>query len=120
MARYRIEDITEADYGCEERPDTAPLLCRLELRKIGDPADSSQLIRHMPDELADELALTPGQIVTDEELDALEAGRKPAGWDDLDHRNTYFTDIGPVCMSAAEYRMYRERREGRLSCSIHF
>lgn len=138
---YRIEDITEADYGCEERPEGAPLMCCLVLSEVGDTADAEgtegrikseggigsgdriraggngeashkELVyRSIPDDLANELYLEKGQVLTEEELKQLQAGRKPEGWDDISHRNTYQTDIGPVCMSAAEYRSYREMKE---------
>ncbi len=130
---YRIEDITEADYGCEERPEGAPLMCCLALSEAGrtERIDGSEdgngdlgsgnsddrricrevVYRTVPDELANELYLEKGQILTEEELRELQAGRKPEGWDDIRHRNTYQTDIGPVCMSAAEYRTYREMKE---------
>lgn len=111
--KYRIEDIMEADFGCEERQPDQQLLCCLALSQAGEKTVSSLIYRNMPDALADELCLVKGQIISDKELEAMMAGRKPEGWDDLDHRNTYATDIGPVCMSSAEYRMYMDRKEER-------
>ncbi|MDD5922832.1 MAG: hypothetical protein PUC44_06615 [Eubacteriales bacterium] len=127
--KYVIQDITEADFGCEERPEKAPLLCCLVLKEMGAPKlfDASEMEsmkemngagregrivrKEIPDRLADELYLTPGQVITGSELSSLQNGEKPEGWDDLSHRSYYQTDIGMVCMSAAEYRDYQEQKE---------
>lgn len=45
--QYQIEDILEADFGCEEREEGAPLLCCLVLS-----ADGKRIYRNIPDELA--------------------------------------------------------------------
>lgn len=138
--QYRIEDIMEADFGCEERQEGQTLMCCLALSKTGEGnlsesetgsasdsesaarsgsaadkadrlANEKIIYRNMPDTLADELYLVKGQILSEDELNDLEAGKKPEGWDDLNHRNTYETDIGLVCMSSSEYREYREKKE---------
>lgn len=108
--KYRIRDILEADFGCEERAEGEPLMCLLMLEEEGGTgAREGAVYRAVPDALADELCLEKGQVVTEEELAAMTEGKKPDGWDDLTHRSIYHTGIGPVCMSAAEYREYRER-----------
>ncbi len=103
--KYTILDITEADYGCEELADDAVLKCCLVLDDGGE-----KVYREIPDTLVDELCLVPGQMITEEELTSMMTGTKPEGWDDISHRNLYKTDIGMVCMSAAEYRDYREMK----------
>ena len=136
--KYRIRHITEADFGCEERQEGEPLLCGLALeilevqgseaearnetedgneakeRNEGEEgkedAGDRSLYREIPDALAWDLGLAEGQILTDAELDALIRGEKPEGWGDLNHRQYYQTDIGPVCMSADEYRIYRQKK----------
>ncbi len=67
--QYQIEDILEADFGCEEREEGAPLLCCLVLS-----ADGKRIYRNIPDELARKCALTKGVVLTEEELRGLEAG----------------------------------------------
>jgi hypothetical protein len=67
--QYQIEDILEADFGCEEREEGAPLLCCLVLS-----ADGKRIYRNIPDELARKCALTKGIALTEEELRGLEAG----------------------------------------------
>lgn len=67
--QYQIEDILEADFGCEEREEGAPLLCCLVLS-----ADGKRIYRNIPDELARKCALTKGIVLTEEELRGLEAG----------------------------------------------
>ena len=67
--QYQIEDILEADFGCEEREEGAPLLCCLVLS-----ADGKRIYRNIPDELARTCALTKGIVLTEEELRGLEAG----------------------------------------------
>ena len=67
--QYQIEDILEADFGCEEREEGAPLLCCLVLS-----ADGKRIYRNIPDELARKCALTKGIVVTEEELRGLETG----------------------------------------------
>lgn len=67
--QYQIEDILEADFGCEEREEGAPLLCCLVLS-----ADGKRIYRNIPDELARKYALTKGIVLTEEELRGLEAG----------------------------------------------
>ena len=102
---YTILDITEADYGCEELADDAVLKCCLILDDDGE-----KIYREIPDELSEELCLVPGQMISEEELSSMMAGNKPHGWDDINHRNIYKTDIGMVCMSTAEYRDYMEMK----------
>lgn len=70
--QYLIEDILEADFGCEEREEGAPLLCCLVLS-----ADGKRIYRNIPDELARKCALTKGIVLTEEELRGLEAGTAP-------------------------------------------
>ena len=67
--QYQIEDILEADFGCEEREEGAPLLCCLVLS-----ADGKRIYRNIPDELARKCALTKGIVLTEEELRGLETG----------------------------------------------
>ena len=67
--QYQIEDIMEADFGCEEREEGAPLLCCLVLS-----VDGKRIYRNIPDELARKCALTKGIVLTEEELRGLEAG----------------------------------------------
>ncbi|MDY5579339.1 hypothetical protein [Porcincola intestinalis] len=67
--QYQIEDILEADFGCEEREEGAPLLCCLVLS-----ADGKRIYRNIPDELARKYALTKGIVLTEEELRGLETG----------------------------------------------
>lgn len=67
--QYLIEDILEADFGCEEREEGAPLLCCLVLS-----ADGKRIYRNIPDELARKYALAKGIVLTEEELRGLEAG----------------------------------------------
>ncbi len=99
---YTLIRVTEADYGCEERPEGAPLMCALLLE-----AGGRRIFREIPDELCDQLGLVPGMQLTEGEIAQMQEGKKPQGWDDLTHRHYYKTDIGMVCMSAAEYREYR-------------
>jgi hypothetical protein len=70
--RYQVEDILEADFGCEEREEGAPLLCCLALS-----ADGKRIYRNIPDELARKCALTKGMVLTEEELRELETGTAP-------------------------------------------
>ncbi|MCI6238991.1 MAG: hypothetical protein SPG98_04225 [Porcincola intestinalis] len=70
--QYLIEDILEADFGCEEREEGAPLLCCLVLS-----ADGKRIYRNIPDVLARKCALTKGIVLTEEELRGLEAGTAP-------------------------------------------
>ena len=67
--QYQIEDILEADFGCEEREEGAPLLCCLVLS-----ADGKRIYRNIPDELARKCALAKAIVLTEEELRGLEAG----------------------------------------------
>ena len=67
--QYQIEDILEADFGCEEREEGAPLLCCLVLS-----TDGKRIYRNIPDELARKCALTKGIVLTEEELRGLETG----------------------------------------------
>ncbi len=67
--QYQIEDILEADFGCEEREEGAPLLCCLVLS-----ADGKRIYRNIPDELARKCALAKGIVLTEGELRGLEAG----------------------------------------------
>ena len=67
--QYQIEDILEADFGCEEREEGAPLLCCLVLS-----ADGKRIYRNIPDDLARQCALTKGIVLTEEELRGLETG----------------------------------------------
>ncbi|MCI7094111.1 MAG: hypothetical protein MR940_10050 [Lachnospiraceae bacterium] len=67
--QYQIEDILEADFGCEEREEGTPLLCCLVLS-----ADGKRIYRNIPDELARKYALTKGIVLTEEELRGLETG----------------------------------------------
>lgn len=67
--QYLIEDILEADFGCEEREEGAPLLCCLVLS-----ADGKRIYRNILDELARKYALAKGIVLTEEELRGLEAG----------------------------------------------
>ena len=67
--QYQIEDILEADFGCDEREEGAPLLCCLVLS-----ADGKRIYRNIPDELARKCALTKGIVLTEEELRGLETG----------------------------------------------
>ena len=64
--QYQIEDILEADFGCEEREEGAPLLVL--------SADGKRIYRNIPDELARKCALAKGIVLTEEELRGLEAG----------------------------------------------
>ncbi len=52
----KIIDITEADYGCEERPEGAPLMCRLVLE-----TENGVISREIPDADVDRLGLKIGQ-----------------------------------------------------------
>lgn len=117
---FRIVDITEADFGCEERPEGAPLMCCLILEEENEPADGGlkqqiglplgRLRREIPDRLVDELGLVPGLKITGKELDEMQEGRQPQGWDALDRRHYYDTQIGQVCMSGPEYRAYYSKK----------
>lgn len=117
---FRIVDITEADYGCEERPEGAPLMCCLILeeeneskavglrQQIGLPL--GRMRREVPDRLVDELGLVPGLKITGQELEEMQKGMQPEGWDALDRRHYYDTQIGQVCMSGPEYRAYYSKK----------
>ena len=78
--QYQIEDILEADFGCEEREEGAPLLCCLVLSAapllccLVLSADGKRIYRNIPDELARKCALTKGIVLTEEELRGLETG----------------------------------------------
>lgn len=66
--KYTIKDITEADYGCEELPDGAQVMCRLVL----ETEDGMETVREVPDEKACGAHLAAGQIITDEQIAALQ------------------------------------------------
>ncbi len=67
--RYRITDITEADYGCEELPEGAPVMCRLVL----EAENGMETVREVPDDTALAARLAAGQIITDEQIAALQS-----------------------------------------------
>ena len=65
--KYTIKDISEADYGCEELPEGAPLMCRLVL----ETPDGMETVREVPDAKAEQNGLAAGQEITDEQIAAL-------------------------------------------------
>ena len=67
----------------------------------------------IPADLADQLGLAPGLILSGQELEDIKSGRVPNEWDSIDNRHDYRTPIGIVCMSGREYREYREKKGGR-------
>jgi|GEM_PF-1592540 hypothetical protein len=120
MDEYRLLDIKEADYGCEERPEGTPLMCLLVLEKndannseqsniavVSEKQESAEkLYAEIPDVLATELGLVNGVIISEEELSEMKAGRKPSNWDSISNRHYYQTKIGTVCMSNKEFMEY--------------
>lgn len=65
--KYTIKDITEADYGCEELPDGAPVMCRLVLKT----ESGMEVVKEVPDERASAAGLAAGQEITDAQIEAL-------------------------------------------------
>lgn len=60
----KILELTEADYGCEERVEGAELMCRIVLQMD----DGLIITREIPDALADRLGLVPGMDVEESDL----------------------------------------------------
>ena len=79
--QYMIEDFFEADYGCEERPEGAPLMCCLSLAEAGSTAEAgskgNMIFCNIPDSFVKELHLQKGQILSEEELRMMKEGRMP-------------------------------------------
>ena len=79
--QYMIEDFFEADYGCEERPEGAPLMCCLSLAETGNTAEAgskgNMIFCNIPDSFVKELHLQKGQILSEEELRMMKEGRMP-------------------------------------------
>ena len=85
--QYMIEDFFEADYGCEERPEGAPLMCCLSLAEAGSTAETgntaeagskgNMIFCNIPDSFVKELHLQKGQILSEEELRMMKEGRMP-------------------------------------------
>lgn len=73
--QYRIEDLLEADFGCEERQEGAPLMCCLALTETGD--ERKKIFCNIPDFIVEECHLQRGQILSEEELGMMKEGRKP-------------------------------------------
>ncbi|MGI5989940.1 MAG: hypothetical protein ACOX78_06730 [Lachnospiraceae bacterium] len=65
--KYTIKDITEADYGCEELPDGACVMCRLVL----EAENGMEVVKEVPDEKAAAAGLAAGQRISDGEIEAL-------------------------------------------------
>jgi len=101
----KIIEITEADFGCEERPEGAPLMCRLVIE-----SDDGLLYKEIPDRFADELGLVEGLQISENELKDILAGNVPKDWESIDNRSDYETNIGLVCMANREYREYKTKR----------
>lgn len=122
---YKLLDIKEADYGCEELPEGESVKCLLVLEKTENvlketacscqistttgrqETTGSKVYAEIPDSLATELGLTTGIIISDDELNEMKLGNAPKNWDDIENRHYYQTPIGPVCMSNKEYREYK-------------
>jgi len=61
-----VKHIYEADYGCEERPEGAPLMALLVLEQ-----DGKEIRVTVPDALVDELELSEGAEISGETFEAL-------------------------------------------------
>ena len=81
--QYIIEDILDADFGCEEREEGTPLMCTLALSAAWgslsadrDPASEDadpgsakcshrqRIFRNIPDSFVEELHLQKGQVLS--------------------------------------------------------
>lgn len=115
---YKLLDIKEADYGCEEIPEGEEVKCLLVLEEIENSNENIQTEKsHNPnskihieisDSLATKLGLIPGVIISYDELSEMRQGIVPKHWDDLENRHFYDTSIGSVCMSNKEFREYKK------------
>lgn len=122
---YKLLDIKEADYGCEEIPEGEEVKCLLVLEEI-EPAEFCENRSHnievpakmkdtavskknieINDSLATKLGLIPGIIISDNELAEMRQGNIPTKWGDIENRHFYDTSIGRVCMSNREFREYK-------------
>ena len=78
--------------------------CRVNLK-----SDDGMKIAEIPENLAAELGLVEGLIISEKEWEDIQEGKVPENWDSLENRHDYVTDIGKVCMAGTEYREYMER-----------
>lgn len=62
-------NIGEADFGCEERVENAPLMCGLTFK-----GEHGYVYKEILDEKVDELALVKGMKISEEELENLLKG----------------------------------------------
>jgi len=99
-------DTSEADFGCEERPEGMPLMCRLSLK-----TEDGMIYHEIPDAFADELGLVKGLIISENELEDILSGKIPKDWDSLENRHDYVTKNGVFCMAGAEYRKYMQQKQ---------
>ena len=63
----RVVAIREGDYGCEERPEGAPLMCNVEIEKDGE-----KIYFNIPDKTADELGLEEKAEITSSTFSKIE------------------------------------------------
>jgi len=61
-----VKHIYEADYGCEERPEGAPLMALLVLDRDGEEVSLT-----VPDSLIDELGISEGGSISTETFEAI-------------------------------------------------
>ena len=64
----RVVAIREGDYGCEERPEGAPLMCNIEIDRDGE-----KMYFNIPDKTADELGLVERAEITAEIFSEIES-----------------------------------------------
>ncbi len=61
-----ITDIGEADFGCEERPEGMPLMCRLELQ-----TENGYIYKEIPDHYVEDKGLYIGMEISDIQLESM-------------------------------------------------